>query len=74
MVGHIFYLTEELVINGECLLTADSVMRLVELPRLTKIGDIQDWRLTEVTRREMFSALELRWKKRMGQSKNIMID
>ena len=49
-------------------------MRLAGLPRLTKIGDIQDWRLTEVTRREMFSALELRWKKRMGQTKNIMID
>ena len=42
IVGYIFYLTEELVINGECLLTADSVMRLVELPRLTKIGDIHN--------------------------------
>lgn len=67
-------LSEELVIAGDCLLTSQSVLRLVELPRLTKLGDIQDWNLSEEERRELFSHLKPKWRRRMGQTRNLIIE
>ena len=67
-------LSEELVIAGDCLLTSQTVLSLLELPRLTKLGDIEDWSLTEEDRREVFSHLKPSWRRRMGQSRNITIE
>ena len=69
-----YHITEQLVINGDCHLTYQSILRLLELPNLTKLGDIQDWSLTEAERRELFSELDWRWARRMGETRNIMID
>ena len=66
--------SEQLVINGDCLLTSQSVLSLMELPHLTKLGDIQDWSITEEARRQLFSLTESKWKRRMGQTRNIIID
>eukprot|EP00092_Neocalanus_flemingeri_P014040 GFUD01015146.1.p1 GENE.GFUD01015146.1~~GFUD01015146.1.p1 ORF type:complete len:519 (-),score=59.30 GFUD01015146.1:24-1580(-) len=65
---------EEFVINGNCQLGVESVLYLTRLPQLVRFGDIQDWKISEERRRQLFISLKDQWDKKMGYSRNIVIE
>ena len=65
---------EEIVINGDCQLGIESVNNLTQLPQLVRFGDIQDWKISEEERRQLFISVKHHWEKKMGHSRNIVMD
>ena len=73
MKGHLLKL-EEIVINGDCQLGIESAKNLIQLPQLARFGDIQDWKISEEARKHLFISLKDQWDKKMGYSRNIVME
>ena len=65
---------EEIVINGDCQLGTKSVRTLMELPYLKRIGDIQDWKISQAGRKRLFMSLAGQWERKMGYTRNVAVD
>ena len=65
---------EEIVINGDCQLGTKSVRTLMELPLLNRIGDIQDWKISQAGRKRFFMCLAGQWERKMGYTRKVAVD